>query len=377
MQKLLVLLVIVGGIVAAVLVVSRPALSRGYTATCLFQRKSDVAIASSEGDGTEIIDNQYARIRSLMHYDFKGRPTIEQLIKDVDQLHSDMPVTDDNELTEAGRVIYEQRIRDLRQAIQVEETIASDSIDLITVSVTLEDGQLAAEIANVLVASYLKKVRTELDESLIQQKKFFAQEVARYRRQISEIGTAILRFRISNLPNIDDVNEFLEDPMHAHRMLMHETRVAKNKRADLALKIKYLKESFKGRPFGDQAAIQLAHWQAEYDQLAVEVERQKEMKTWLEELNRRWFELHNEWVQMKRDLQEATAQLEIWDKRLRAVQLALAMAVSERGLRLSVVQRAVAPPVSRKQPNQLKQQSKLTQSPLSQKELLMDGVTKE
>lgn len=374
MRKLLTVVFLIA-LVYTLALLTKGRAPKGFTASCKFKRKSESFIGSTPGDGTDLVYKHYARIKSLLQYDLKGRPTLEQLIKDVDELHHDLPVADDNTLTEAGRIMYEKRIEGLRRAIEVKEEIGSKSIDLISVRVTMEDGHLAANVANTLVNSYLKKVRSELDESLIMQKKFFALEVARYRRQISEIGTATLRFKASKFPAGHNVERLMEDPVQIFHDISKGSP-AKVRQTDLALKIKYLKGIYKDKPLGDRSAIQLAEWQAEHEQLATRIPMEELVLEQLKDVTRNWFDLHNEWTRMKRDLEEATAQLKIWDKRLRAVQLALTMEISERGMRLSVVQQAIGPPTSQKQPKQTGKANKPEQIAPDQPKLLMDGVNR-
>ena len=60
-------------------------------------------------------------------------------------------------------------------------------------------------------------------------------------------------------------------------------------------------------------------------------------------LNRNFFVVRNDYLKITRELEDARGQLEFWTENLQKTQLSLTFAVSEKGMRLSIMQRAIDP----------------------------------
>jgi len=166
---------------------------REFRAEAKFQRKSEMSY-SQQGDST--LGDAYGKIHALMNYNFKGRPAIEQLIIDL-RLKEGLPHTADGQLTTDGMMTYDAMINRFANAIYVNNQVSSESIDLISVSFTDMDRALVPKVVNKLIENYMTKVRTELDETLLDQKKFFDTEVNRYRTKVRELESAKLRFTLT------------------------------------------------------------------------------------------------------------------------------------------------------------------------------------
>jgi len=382
---------------------------REYSAEAKFQRRSD--FNSNAGSGTSALGDAYGRIRALMHYNFKGRPAIEQLITDL-SLTKGFGRSVDGELTSDGKIQYNDLINRLTNSINIGTQVASEQIDLLSVSFTDTDRTLVPQVCNQLVENYIRKVRTEMDDTLLEQKKFFDQEVARYRRKVSDLEGARLRFTI----NQGGVNP--DDPMVIYNKLAEvkgdrERRKAELDKAKASLEalIKWeteepdfvqnrktteneelmaLKETLKAlqaaldenlfgfrrteaHPAVKDLLRRIADKKKELAEFAggdkVEVEEVpnvekiaakkdiatktaelQAMEKGMEELtadierfevyNRNFFQVRNEYLKIERELSESTEQLKFWDDSLRRTQMALALSVGDRGLRLSFVQRA-------------------------------------
>ncbi len=382
---------------------------RQYSAEAKFQRRSDTSMNNDRGGNP--IGEAYARIRALMQYNFKGRPAIEQLITDLN-LTKGFPRTAEGELTTDGKIMYNELINRLSRSIHVGNQVASDQIDLLSVSYTDTDRDLVPKVCNQLVENYIRKVRTEMDDTLLDQKKFFDSEVNRYRRKVSDLESAKLRFTI----NQGGVNP--DDPLIIYNKLNElktekERRTAEFEKGKAALislvnwekeqpefnvnrtttdneelvaikeKLKRLQENldvnvYEFRRTKDHPAVkdlvrriadtkkELAEFEggdkvleeevpntekiAAQRDISIKAGELQAMEKSLEEMtneieryevyNRNFFTVRNEYLKIARELSESTDQLRFWDDSLRRTQMALTLAVGERGLRLSFVQRA-------------------------------------
>jgi uncharacterized protein involved in exopolysaccharide biosynthesis len=168
-------------------------MEREYQADAKFQRVSD---NTSKNSADDPIGDAYTKIRALMNYNFKGRNAVEQLIKDLG-LTKDIPHTADGALTTDGMMMYNDLINRLSNAINVNSQVASEQIDLISVSYTDKDRTLVPKVVNKLVENYMAMVRSKMDDTLLEQKKFFDTEVNRYRRKVSDLESQRLRFALN------------------------------------------------------------------------------------------------------------------------------------------------------------------------------------
>ncbi len=331
---------VIGGAVAVVVYVE---MSKGYTATVRFERRVDLTAAeNSSSHGIETARDAEL-IRMLARYDFKSRAVLDQLIKDVDELHRDLPRTDDNMLTEEGEYRYRELIAELKRAISVSIEKQENGMEVVSVSVKMENGELAADVANKLVEAYLKKVRNELDDALIQKKKFFTAEVMRYRRKLSELETQKTRFAAKEVaPGITGL-DVVSNP-DLVRETLNTLPKLKTKRSELDAKIKYLLETAGDEKLGDQAAIQLAQWKAERDTVDAAIAKSTGQQDALNALVRNHTEMLNEWKKINQEITEAQDQLKFWNDELTRVKVLLTMAVSERGMQIRVIENARKPP---------------------------------
>jgi len=182
---------------------------REYQATTKFQRETDTAMSASKND---TVTDEYAKIRQMMQHNFRGRNALDQLITDL-TLTKGFPRTADGELTPDGRLRYQELMEHLASHISVRSEVNQDDIELVSVSFTDRDRELAPKVANQLVTNYINKVKQRLQEKLLDQKQFFEREVDRWRRKLSEVESAKLRFVLNNKGVTP------EDPANAHNKL--------------------------------------------------------------------------------------------------------------------------------------------------------------
>lgn len=194
---------------------------REYQATTKFQRETDTAISASKNN---TVMDEYAKIRQMMQHNFRGRNALEQLINDL-SLTKGFPRTADGELTPDGRLRYQELMEHLASHISVRSEVNQDDIELVSVSFTDRDRELAPKVANQLVTNYINKVKQGLQDKLLDQKQFFEREVDRWRRKLSEVESAKLRFVLNNKGVTP------EDPANAHNKL-NELKAERDEKRD-------------------------------------------------------------------------------------------------------------------------------------------------
>ncbi|MEX2216613.1 MAG: hypothetical protein WD768_21040 [Phycisphaeraceae bacterium] len=386
-------------------------MAREYWAEAKFQRRSDSNSADSN-----VVPDTYRRIQQMMQYNFKGRPAIVQLIKDLNlDQGPKYPRMEDNELTLDGKRAYNELIAELTNSVRVSHQVNSEQVELISVSFTHMDRELTPKVPDKLVENYLRQVRKELDETLLEQKKFFDNEVTRYGRKVQELEQNRQRFMVKE-GGIEP-----DDPMNVHTKLkdMKESREEKraayekakggltelikweqeqpdfieSKKQSENEQLKVLKETesrlaelldyhlYELRRTEEHPAVKdtrrrLNKVRADIaafsgpDKVDIEevpnvekLQAQKEIREQVgkleasekelvkldeqieryEVLNRNFFVVRNEYLKITRELEDSQDQLKFWTENLQKTQLSLTFAVSEKGMRLSIMQRAIDP----------------------------------
>lgn len=174
---------------------------REYRSEAKFQRKNDVAMTEL---GQTMTDRQLEPIRRSLHHDMLGRHNMKRLVDDLTASDPyvaklwQFPRTPDGSLTSEGKFKLEDLISELKGQIGVRYTIRARELDMISVSFTNGDRQLAPKVVNRLVENYIKTTRDQLNAMLLAAKKFFKGEVDRYGALVQELESKKLRFELDN-----------------------------------------------------------------------------------------------------------------------------------------------------------------------------------
>jgi uncharacterized protein involved in exopolysaccharide biosynthesis len=216
-------------------------LEREYKAVAKFQRKTE---GSAEASQSNVGNLEYRKLRAMRMHNFRGRPAIIQLVKDLNLTEGPkFPRTADGELTRDGRLEYEQLLKEIQSEIIVRTEVDRAEVELISVSFSHPDRELAPKVVNQLVDNYVRTLRTTLTETIMKQKKFFDGEVERYRRKVGELERSKLRFSIDN-PGLP-----LDNPGAAHDRLdalkknrEHNRKVIERQKHTVSELIKWEKE---------------------------------------------------------------------------------------------------------------------------------------
>lgn len=217
------------------------ALPREYLAEARFRRYTDAGVLQTrEGTSTQIL----ASLRRQIIEDIRGRPAIQQLIRDL-ELTRNLPHYPDGQLTPEGRLAEYEMVRDIQSRLQVSYQTLSDAADLVIVTYRGSDPELASRIVNRSVENYISRTLSQLSETLMKARDYFQSEVVRLTARLEELESQKLRFAIDNPGMMPD------DPNSVHLRLA-ELR-AKRDAAEQALQValqqrKHLEEFIKQQP---------------------------------------------------------------------------------------------------------------------------------
>lgn len=166
---------------------------RQYEAEAKFERRNDVAMENMGGD---VSRRELNPIRRVVSEDIRGRGAIEQLIDDLG-LTKGLPHVN-GELTADGQLAKFDLIQKIQRRVNFSWQVRDDQIDVIAVSYTDENRELAPKIANRLVENYIRKTRLQLNEMLRNAQEFFDREVVRMQARVTELERKKLRFEMDN-----------------------------------------------------------------------------------------------------------------------------------------------------------------------------------
>ena len=170
-------------------------LPRKYSAQAKFLRRLDVSMIDNNM-GSDISVKQLETQRRLLHEDMMGRRAIEQLINDLG-LTKGMPRVN-GELTADGQLAKYDLVQNLTSRINVRFQVNQNNDELIVVSYSDTDREMAPKITNRLVENYIRKSSQELNEVLKSAQAFFDKEVTRYAGRVRELESKKLRFEMDH-----------------------------------------------------------------------------------------------------------------------------------------------------------------------------------
>ncbi len=184
---------------------------REYRAEATFERRNESMTALSGGRSDNLLDP----IRASLIQDLTSKPTVEQLVDDL-QLTRNLPHNPDGSLTTEGQLAKFDMVKRVAEKLRVYFAIRTDQVDRIVVTFTDVDRVLAPRIVNRVVTNYIDRTRNEVNARLVSAKAFFDREVNRYRAKVTDLEAKKLRFELDNRGLSDD------DPMNLQSTLVEK-----------------------------------------------------------------------------------------------------------------------------------------------------------
>jgi hypothetical protein len=135
---------------------------------------------------------------SLTH-DLKGENAIEAVVEKLG-LTRGLPRDSEGELTTEGRRAKQELVRMIGDDTDVKWEVKSELLDLISVSVTHEDPNLAQQIPNELVKNYIESVHERLKTGLTLSLSFLKEQTTACQRRLTELDANRLAFEQEHAP---------------------------------------------------------------------------------------------------------------------------------------------------------------------------------
>jgi len=170
-----------------------------YTATAIFERRSDMTEAELSRGRTESFES----LKLTLNHELVGYNAIERMVEDLG-LTGGMAHGPDGQLTLTGQTGKQQLIAGLQEAVDVTWDVRSDQVDLVRVSVTHSDPLLAQRIPNTLVRNYINHICEEIVRRLSHSRDFFRKQAANLDARVLELTKDKVDFEQKHIGMLPD-----------------------------------------------------------------------------------------------------------------------------------------------------------------------------
>jgi len=142
-----------------------------YTGTAKFTRIKGPVTTGASSQGSESFESR----KESLQYDLASREAVEEAIEQLG-LTKNMD-REKGVLTTKGKSAKQQLVREFSKKIKINWEVSSSQIDLISVSFTHSNPELARDIPNELVRNYFNRVSMQARENLTKRKEFLERSV--------------------------------------------------------------------------------------------------------------------------------------------------------------------------------------------------------
>jgi uncharacterized protein involved in exopolysaccharide biosynthesis len=193
-------LFLVGASVFAVgwLVAAR-ALPVQYTATTVFERRSDEASQEQSKNSPGAVE----ALRLAMPYDLKGYDAVAQAAENLD-LTRGLPHDKQGELTPAGKARKQELVLRLMKAVSVTTDVKTEQVDRVSVSFTDADPRLVQQLPDRLVRNYMNFISNDIVKRLTESREFHARQAQESRGRKQQLTADLIDFETKHAGMMPD-----------------------------------------------------------------------------------------------------------------------------------------------------------------------------
>ncbi len=180
-----------------------------YTGTTMFERRSDPA--SQETPGRRQVNDSESVTKTLKQ-DLAGRTALEKAVEDLGMTRG-MTRGPDGELTLEGKMARQELVERLLKNIDIKWIVQEEEVELISVSFTHEDADLAKEMPDTLVKNYISKKSDEIVKGLGDSNKFLKEQVDTADKRLTELTKQRIDFETQHGGMLPDTPGALQKDM--------------------------------------------------------------------------------------------------------------------------------------------------------------------
>lgn len=179
-----------------------------YTGTTIFERRTDTASLETTRSRTEMFES----IKLTLQHELVGRTAMERAVTELN-LTRGMHRGPDGELTFEGQMAKQELVKRLMDRTQAKFDVRSPEVDLISVSFTDEDPDLAQKMPNTLVRNYITKISEEIVSRLTQSRDFLQTQVRNADGRLQEATRERIDFEAQHGGMLPDSPSALQERM--------------------------------------------------------------------------------------------------------------------------------------------------------------------
>ncbi len=178
-----------------------------YTATTIFERRSDAASPEQTSDVPESVQS----LRLTMQQDLMGFDAVAQAAEDLELMRG-LPHDDQGKLTPAGEAQRQELILRLMASVSV-AMLESPAVDRVSVSFTGSDPRLVQELPDTLVRNYINRASNEIVSRLAESKEFLQKQVEEGRTRMQELTASLTEFQMKHAGMLPEDPGVIQDDL--------------------------------------------------------------------------------------------------------------------------------------------------------------------
>ncbi len=190
-----------------------PYFEKQYTGTAKFERRADAAVPAPRRGGEA---ESFEAIKLTLEHELAGRTAVERAVGPPPEglgLTRGLPRTEDGQLTVKGTEAKQKLIKRLQEALKINWEVRSEQVDLVSVSFTHEDPDLARELPNALVRNYINRVSEDIVERLSASRDFLQGEVQKVEQRLAAATKRRIDFETEHGGMLPDSPGALQEKM--------------------------------------------------------------------------------------------------------------------------------------------------------------------
>jgi hypothetical protein len=329
-----------------------------YTGETMLERRSDATM--EEGNASGRGDPFESRKLTLEH-DLIGFQAVAKAAED-EGLTRGLPHGPDGRLTRDGILTRQELVNKLIKALKITWDARSEQVDLVTVSFTHNDPNLAEQLPNTLVKNYTDSINRQSADLLKDRRDFLHNQVELCAGRFDDITSKLLDFEVKHAGVMPEDPFFLHQRIEALAKDIDVAQIQSVVAREKLARLKALVQVGKGAPGAlapavagsptaaadDQgvsqepsnAASQMAVAEAEVSVTDRELSRLQAQLAECQAAMMNFGPIRQEYLQISQKQKEAEAESSRWQQQESAVQMALVAEVNKHRTHLNAVQLA-------------------------------------
>jgi len=174
------LFIVASALFAFIVLVAAHTLPERYTSRAVFERRMDEVIAHKQG-----YDKGIETVKIMLRYELSGDHAVDRAIEELGMTEG-FKRGSDGEYTDESKMLKQELIARIRRSIRVGWSVQSKQIDMIGVTYTDRDADMAFKLPNKLVKNYINRISRQIQDRLYSAQRWLKPRVEAAKRDLRE-----------------------------------------------------------------------------------------------------------------------------------------------------------------------------------------------